>query len=241
MKERKGPLLLAEHVTKTYRKGARRTEALLDVSLCLGQGEILGIVGESGSGKSTLLRQIGCLGHPDAGHTFLDGRDITRCRTQDICGEVQMIFQDAGASFPPHRRIGEVLEEAVRQVGHCAKAEVEARCLELVELVGLQAKFLQRYPAELSGGQCQRMAIARALAGNPRLLLCDECTSALDVMAQKQILELLQELNGTQGFGVLFVSHDLAVVSCLCDRVLVLENGRCSAVGKVGQILKRSE
>ena len=86
MKERKGPLLLAEHVTKIYRKGARRTEALLDVSLCLGQGEILGIVGESGSGKSTLLRQIGCLEHPDAGHIFLDGRDITRCRTQDICG-----------------------------------------------------------------------------------------------------------------------------------------------------------
>lgn len=213
-------LLLVEHVTKTYRKGTRRTEALADVSLCLKSGEILGIVGESGSGKSTLLRQIGCLEHPDTGRIFLDGREITKCRTQDICEDVQMIFQDASASFPPRRRIGDVLQEAVRQVGHCAKTESKARCLELVEQVGLPAELLERYPGELSGGQCQRMAIARALAGNPRLLLCDECTSALDVMAQKQILELLRELNKKQGFGILFVTHDLDVVERFCDRVL---------------------
>lgn len=213
-------LLLAEHVTKTYRKGARQTEALADVSLCLRPGEILGIVGESGSGKSTLLRLIGCLEHPDAGRIFLDGKEITKCRTQDICEDVQMIFQDAGASFPPRRRIGDVLQEAVRQVGHCAKTEANARCLELVEQVGLPAAFLERYPEELSGGQCQRMAIARALAGNPRLLLCDECTSALDVMAQKQVLELLQTLNKRQGFGILFVSHDRNVVERFCDRAI---------------------
>ena len=213
-------LLLAEHVTKTYRKGVRQTEALADVSLCLRPGEILGIVGESGSGKSTLLRLIGCLEHPDAGHIFLDGKEITKCRTQDICEDVQMIFQDAGASFPPRRRIGDVLQEAVRQVGHCAKTEANARCLELVEQVGLPAAFLERYPEELSGGQCQRMAIARALAGNPQLLLCDECTSALDVMAQKQVLEMLQTLNKRQGFGILFVSHDRNVVERFCDRAI---------------------
>lgn len=225
------PLLEVRHATKEY----KRVRALDDVSFTLEAGEVLGIVGESGSGKSTLLRQIACLEHLTSGEIRLAGREITRAAPRDICREVQFVFQDAAASFDPRMTVRQSLHETLRLLS--SASDPAARLTELLRQVGVPAELADRRPAQLSGGQCQRMAIARALAANPAVLLCDEVTSALDVSAQAQIVHLLSELRRTHGFAIVFVSHDLALVSSLCDRVLVLQNGRCVEQGAANAII----
>ena len=232
------PLLEVRHATKEYKRGSRCVRALDDVSFTLQPGEILGIVGESGSGKSTLLRQIACLEHLDSGELLLDGRDVTHAAPRDVCRRVQLVFQDAAASFDPRRTVRQSLYEPLRLLG--GEPDPAARVTELLRQVGVPEELADRRPAQLSGGQCQRAAIARALAIEPRLLICDEITSALDVTVQKEILELLNALRTRQGRGlsILFISHDISLVQQFCDRVLVMYRGEIVEEGTPDEVIR---
>lgn len=227
-------LLEGRDISKSYTRKGIRTEALRDVSFTLDQGEILGVVGESGSGKSTLLRLLSGLEKPDKGDLLLEGRPLPSKRTRAQFRTIQMIFQDAAASFQPRRKISASIREAVKSL--CG---MEPDMEELCALVGLSPELAERYPRELSGGQCQRFAIARAVAASPRILLCDEITSALDVSSQALLLRLIRDVCLEKGISALFVSHDLAVVSCLCDRVLVMYGGAVVEEGPVREIIER--
>ena len=228
-------ILEANHICRRYRRRGVQVDALTDVSLRLEQGEILGVVGESGSGKSTLLRLISGLEAPDAGTLTLDGAPLSPRRTRADYRRIQMIFQDAVGSFHPRRKIADSIREAVRNL---SDAREEPDWQTLCAMVQLPLELAERYPRDLSGGQCQRFAIARAMAVHPRILLCDEITSALDVSSQAQILRLLSALHRDKGMSVIFVSHDLAVVRALCDRVMVLYGGRCVEEGPAAEVIQ---
>ena len=229
-------ILEGRHINKTYARGKTSVRALADVSFTLGDGEILGVVGESGSGKSTLLRQISGLEAPDSGELLLNGRALGKKRTREDLRTIQMIFQDAVGSFHPRRTIAASIRESVRNLcGRNAAPDLEGLC----ELVGLDPSLAGRYPRSLSGGQCQRFAIARAVAVGPKILLCDEFTSALDVSSQAQVLKLLADVVREQHMSAVFVSHDLAVVSCICDRVMVMYRGEVVEEGGVRAVIDR--
>ena len=204
------------------------------MSFELKYGEILGIVGTSGSGKSTLLRLISGLEAPDAGSVVFDGRELGQKRALADKRDIQMIFQDAGASFHPRRTIASSINDAYQSLmGKGAVLVLDSLCIE----AGLNSCLARRYPGSLSGGQCQRFAIARAIASSPRVLLCDEITSALDVSSQAQILELLSSLRAETGMSMIFVSHDIAVVSTLCDRIAVMRGGDIVEQGNTKSII----
>jgi len=227
-------LLEGKNITKAYTRGGIRVDALKGVSFTLADGEILGIVGESGSGKSTLLKLISGLEKPDGGELLLSGEPLTQRRTKAQYRAIQMIFQNAVGSFNPRRRVSASIRDAVRSLcGPGAEADIAALCAT----VGLDPRLAERYPGELSSGQCQRFAIARAVAVNPGVLLCDEITSALDVSTQAQVLELLAAVCREKHMAALLVSHDLAVVSCLCSRVMVLYRGELVEEGPVRRII----
>lgn len=233
------PVLKGCNVSKTYKKGNRACCALKNVNFCLYPGEILGVVGESGSGKSTLLKMIAGLENVSGGKILMDDRNITDAGPGDVCHEMQMVFQEATASFDPKMRVADSIGESLSKLcGIRGREKKRARVRELMELVGMQEELADRYPAHLSGGQCQRMAIARAISARPKVLLCDEVTSALDVSAQAQIVELLAGLRRRLGISVIFVSHDLALVGSLCDRVMVLQNGECIEEGTTEDVIK---
>lgn len=227
-------LFECRNLTRSFREGRQSVEALRGASFALRRGECLGVVGESGSGKSTLLRVISGLEPSDAGEMFLEGRPL-RARGKAELRAMQMIFQDARGSFNPRRRIRASIAETMRNLrGECTDAQIDA----LIGRVGLDPALSRRYPGELSGGQCQRLAIARAISVSPKLLLCDEITSALDVSAQAQILELLAALSREMEMAVIFVSHDLALVSCLCARALVMRAGEIVESGEMSELLR---
>lgn len=227
-------ILSVKDLCRSYERNDIKTEALHDVSFELKYGEILGIVGTSGSGKSTLLRLISGLEAPDAGSVVFDGRKLGQKRALADKRDIQMIFQDAGASFHPRRTIASSINDAFQSLmGKGAVLDLDSLCIE----VGLNSCLARRYPSSLSGGQCQRFAIARAIASSPRVLLCDEITSALDVSSQAQILELLSSLRAETGMSMIFVSHDIAVVSTLCDRIAVMRGGAIVEEGKTESIL----
>ena len=228
-------ILEGRHICKRYKRRGVSVDALSDVSFRLEEGEILGVVGESGSGKSTLLRQISGLETPDSGELLLDGAPLPAKRTKAHYRTIQMIFQDAVGSFQPRRRIDASIREAVRNL---SDAREEPDWQTLCTMVQLPLELAERYPRDLSGGQCQRFAIARAMAVHPRILLCDEITSALDVSSQAQILRLLADLHREKGMSVIFVSHDLAVVRTLCDRVMVLYGGKLVEEGAVADVIR---
>ena len=224
-------------VHKTYRVRGNDVQALKGVDLKLYQGEILGVVGESGSGKSTILRQICGMETPGVGDVHLDGK-------------YQYIFQDAYASFDPRMTIRQSLYESIRnaakrdgkpsQRGNRVP-EYDERIRTYLEQVGLSEELLDRFPSRLSGGQCQRMAIARALVADPEVLLCDEITSALDVTAQREVVELLVRLQKELGLSIIFVSHDLALVHSFCDRILVLKSGEVVTCGDAATVIQNTE
>ena len=224
-------------VHKTYRVRGNEIQALKGVDLKLYQGEILGVVGESGSGKSTILRQICGMETPEVGDVHLDGK-------------YQYIFQDAYASFDPRMTIRQSLYESIRnaakrdgkpsQRGNRVP-EYDERIRTYLEQVGLSEELLDRFPSRLSGGQCQRMAIARALVADPEVLLCDEITSALDVTAQREVVELLVRLQKELGLSIIFVSHDLALVHSFCDRILVLKSGEVVTCGDAATVIQNTE
>ena len=228
-------VLEGKGLAKRYRKHASTIEALRGVDFCLNDGEILGVAGESGSGKSTLLKLIAGLEPPSSGTLLLHGRALGYRRTREEYRTMQMIFQDATASFHPRRTVLDSIAETVRSLrGKGATADAGA----LASMVGLPAELIRRYPRQLSGGQCQRFAIARAMAVQPEILLCDEITSALDVSSQAQILRLLSEICRESHTSAIFVSHDLAVIRCLCDRVMVMKDGAVVEQGDAAQIIR---
>ena len=233
-------LLEAEHLTKVFaQRGKEPFKAVDDVSFSLQAGETLGIVGESGSGKSTLAKMITRLTDITDGTLKFQGKDITKLKQsqlRDVYGNIQMVFQNPAGSFDPRRTLGDGIGESLRNRG-MKKADIAIRVKELLEQCGLEEELAKRYPHEVSGGQCQRAAIARALAVEPKVLICDEATSSLDVTIQKQIMELLEELKDTHGLSFIFICHNLALVQSFCDKVLVLNDGKVVESGKPDAII----
>jgi oligopeptide transport system ATP-binding protein len=218
-------------LTVSFPVGRRRLVAVEDVSFELAEGESLGIVGESGCGKTTVARCIVGLQQPDAGVVSIDGVEMGSNRDRAQRRAVQLVFQDPYSSLNPRMSIGSMLTQllATHDLAHGAAAQ--ARCRELLALVGLPPDALSRYPGAFSGGQRQRIAIARALAVEPHIIVADEPVSALDVSIQATILELFADLRDRLGISLIMISHNLAAVRHVCDRVAVMYLGRLVEVG----------
>ena len=224
------PILKVRNLTKVFsRAGQEDFTAVNSIRFDLSPGECLGIIGESGSGKTTAVNMITRLLDATSGNIVLDGMDVTHLKGKElrkVYRKMQMVFQTPTDSFDPRRTLGDGIGESLRNIGMSRK-ETREEVERLLGKCGLPADFADRYPHQVSGGQCQRAAIARALAVKPRLLICDEATSALDVTVQKEILELLNELRSQQGnsLSILFICHDISLVQQFCDRVVVMYHG----------------
>ena len=220
--------------------GVSRDQILFDVSLDLEQGSCLGILGESGSGKSTLGRVICGLLKPDSGSYQLDGTAVyvSRAGKKLLQNRLSVVFQDYTTSANPRFRIRDVLAEGIRVWERKSKEKIDrtAECRRLMELVGLNETYLDRFPHELSGGQLQRVCIARAVACRPELILFDEAISSLDAHTQVQIMDLLRELKEKLNLTYVFITHDLTSVTYLCDQVMFLYHGRVTEHIQVNQI-----
>ena len=228
-------VIQVENIVKSFRDKKQQVLAVDHVSLHLDEGEIVGIIGESGSGKSTVLRLLSGIMKPDEGVVMLFDKPLDtsdRSRFRDL----QMIFQDARASFDKQYTIEQSLNE-VRK--HLNPTALENRFL--LQEVGLDISFANKYPHEMSGGECQRAAIARALACDPKVLLCDEITSALDVITQEKICSLLTHLCHQHHISAIFVSHDLPLVSNLCDRVMIMKDGKVVEEGKTKDVMRNPQ
>lgn len=234
------PILRLENVKKIYGRGANRVQALRGVSLDIMPGEIFGIIGLSGAGKSTLIRCINLLERPQAGRIYIDGVDVTDYKGKSLRmmrRHIGMVFQHF--NLLTNRTALRNVTFPMEIVG-VPKAERERRALELLSFVGLRDKA-HRYPAELSGGEKQRIGIARALATEPRILLCDEPTSALDPETTKSFLNLLKDINRRLGLTIVMVTHQMHVVQAVCRRVAVLDKGQVAEVGPVEKVFSAPE
>ena len=245
------PILLDVKGLKTWfpiRRGIlQRTvghvKAVDDVSFFVRRGETLGLVGESGCGKTTVGRTLLRLIPNSGGDVRFDGKDVFGASAVDmrrLRREMQIIFQDPGGSLNPRMRVGSIIGEPLEVHGLTQSAdETRAKVEELLVKCGLWKQAADRYPHEFSGGQRQRIGIARALSLNPRLIVCDEPTSALDVSIQSQILNLLGDLQDEMGLSYLFISHDMAVIHHICDRIAVMYNGKIVEEGSRDEIINR--
>ena len=234
------PLLRAENVVVEYGSRRKPNRVLHEVSLEVGAGECVGLVGESGSGKSTLGKAILGLVPVAGGSIAFDGRDITHLKGRErraLASDIQVVFQDPYGSLNPAMTIGDILSEPLLTSGLTAK-DAEVRVREMLDRVRLPATAMERYPSEFSGGQRQRVAIARALVRRPRLIVCDEPVSALDLTTQATILDLFIELQRDTGVSYLFVSHDLGVVRRVCHRVAVMYRGEIVETGEGEQVTR---
>ncbi len=238
------PLLELRGVTRRYRmpreallRAPPMLTAVNDISLTLLRGQTLGVVGESGSGKSTLARMIMAFEPPDEGAVLFDGADLNQLGAADLRRarqRFQMVFQDPFGSLDPRRTVGWSIAEPLRVTG---ARDIGRRVAEALDQVGLRAADARKYPHEFSGGQRQRIAIARAIVTRPALLVADEAVSALDVSVQAQILNLLMDLQEELGLAMVFISHDLAVVACICDQMLVMRHGDCVEFGETAHVV----
>ena len=236
-----GTLLRFDNVSMHFDDAAGRVQAIDSISFSLAQRELLGIVGESGSGKSTVAKLLTGLHLPTSGSILLDGKDITHAHGKErraLYTRIQMVFQDAVGSFNPRRTIGAMIGETICRLCTPDERDTKRRVAELLTEVGLPTSYAMRYPHEMSGGECQRAAIARAMAVHPEILVCDEATSALDVSVQAKIIALLLHLQREHGMSLLFISHDLPLVSSIADRVLIMQNGRIVEQGETSRVLR---
>lgn len=240
------PILEVKHLTKVFeRQGQPACTAVDHISFALSPGECLGVIGESGSGKSTVANMITRLTEPTEGEIFLDGENITRAGGKALrtaYRKMQMVFQTPGESFDPRCTLGDGIGESLRNIG-LSRSETAAAVAALLRQCGLTPEFASRYPHQVSGGQCQRAAIARALAVKPMLLICDEATSALDVTIQKEILDLLHDLRAQRGrdLTLLFICHDIALVQTFCTRLLVMYKGKIVEQGTPDEIIRNPQ
>lgn len=235
-------ILVCENLTMTFDDGEYIVHALKNVSFSLRKNEVLGIIGESGSGKSTIAKLITRLYQPTGGNIFLGGRSIVRLKRQaqkEVYTKVQMVFQDAVGSFNPRRKIGESISDTLCRLCGEKKHTAGKEAARLLEDVGLPGDYAEKYPHELSGGECQRAAIARAMSVHPEILICDEATSALDVSAQAKIVELLMHLRRIRNVSILFITHDLPLVSNISDRILIMNEGELVEEGSTEEVITR--
>ncbi|CAM5762737.1 ABC transporter ATP-binding protein [Labrys miyagiensis] len=229
-----GPLLEITGLASSVRAAGRRHQILSGVGMAIGRGEIVGLAGGSGSGKTTLARAILRLIDIDEGSILFEGRDLTRLAgsaLRQVRSRLQMVFQDPMAAFNPRARVERIIGDPLSIWKRGGEREQRRGVEELLGRVGLPSRLLRRYPHELSGGQRQRVAIARALATDPRLIVLDEPVSALDVSVRAQILNLLLDIREREGTALLFIAHDLAVMSAFCDRLCVMDRGRIVEAG----------
>jgi peptide/nickel transport system ATP-binding protein len=231
----KAPMITISDLGVSFGKGARRFDAVRDVSLDIAEGEAFGLVGESGSGKSSVLNAIAGLIADHSGDIRIDGTPVRPSRTHAQRRFVQMVFQDPYGSLHPRHTIDKIIAEPARIHG---LSDVEQRVDRALADVGLKPEHRFRFPHQLSGGQRQRVAIARAIVLEPRVLLLDEPTSALDVSVQAEVLNLLRRLRRERGFTSIMVSHNLAVVAYMCDRVAVMSRGRILETGASADLAK---
>jgi peptide/nickel transport system ATP-binding protein len=241
------PLLEVIDVSKHFRtgrglfSGGDVVHAVDGVSFEVREGETLGLVGESGCGKSTLGRCIVRLHEPTGGSIRFDGEDITQVKGKQLRAlrrDVQIVFQDPYASLNPRRRLGHIVGMPMQVHGMGSPSEIRLRVAELLGLVGLSPEHVNRYPHEFSGGQRQRIGVARALAVNPRLVVCDEPVSALDVSIQAQVVNLLDDLQDDLGLTYVFIAHDLAVVRHVSDRIAVMYLGKLVEVAPAEELYR---
>ncbi len=222
-------ILEVKNLTKYFQTAAGNLHAVDGVSFTIEEGKTLGIVGESGCGKSTTGRAILKLVEPTSGQIFFEGKDITKYSRREmrpLRQKMQMVFQDPFSSLDPRQTVMKLISEPIVEHKLLHKRDIELRTLELMETVGLAERYINVYPHELDGGRRQRIGIARALAANPRLIVCDEPVSALDVSIQAQILNLLQELKEKIGLTYIFITHDLSVVKYFADDIAVMYLGK---------------
>ena len=218
-------MIQLEHISKSFVTASGTVHAVQDVNLQIGEGEIFGIIGFSGAGKSTLVRCINLLERPTEGRVIVDGEDLTAMdlkKLREVRKKIGMIFQHF--NLMRSRTVFQNIAFPLKKSG-LSKAEKEKKIESLLKLVGLSDKK-DAYPSQLSGGQKQRVAIARALANDPKVLLCDEATSALDPQTTQSILKLLKQVNETLGITIVLITHEMAVVKDICDRVAIMEQGR---------------
>jgi oligopeptide/dipeptide ABC transporter ATP-binding protein len=238
------PLLELDGVRRYFNSDAGQVRALDGVSLALNRGETLGLVGESGCGKSTLGRVSLGLEPVDAGRVLLDGSDLAALghgALRQARRRMQMVFQDPVGSLNPRMRVGDIVGEPIRELEGVSRGAARERGTQLLDRVGLPASYARRYPSELSGGQAQRVAIARSLSVRPALLVADEAVSSLDVSVAAQILNLLAELRKELSIAYLFISHDLAAVEHVSDRVAVMYLGRIVELGGAVDVFRRPQ
>ena len=231
-------LFEAKDLTKKYDK-----TVLNHLDFSIDEGEVVGIIGVSGCGKSTTVKMLTHLLKPDSGEILLEGTEIQHLKgkaLKKLYTEIQMVFQIPQDSFDPRRTLGDSIMESMRN-HNVSRKEAQNRLWQLLQQVELPSELADRYPNQVSGGQCQRAAIARALAVNPKILICDEATSALDVTVQAQIIELLKRLQQEMDLSILLISHDLALVQHLCDRVIVMYQGNIVEQGTPDRVINAPE
>lgn len=244
-------ILVAKHLVKTYSQrsgkfgfGSTLVKALDDVSISLREGSTLAVVGESGSGKSTLARCLLQLQPLDSGEVLFAGQDLAKLAGADLRNvrkNLQMVFQDPFASLNPRMRVGEIVGEGLLIHGLGSSVEQQKNVITMLKRVGLTEADMQKYPHEFSGGQRQRIGIARALVLKPKVVVCDEPVSALDVSIQAQILLLLKELQAEMALSYVFISHDLRVVRHIADDIVVMNQGKVVEQGSVVDIYEQPQ
>ncbi len=233
-------MIKLQNLRKDYVVNKKAVTALKRIDITIEQGEIFGVIGHSGAGKSTLIRCINLLERPTQGSVIIDGVDLTTLSKR----ELQKARQDIGMIFQHFNLISSstIFENVAfpLRLAKKSKAEVDSRVNELLKLVGL-SEHAKKYPSQLSGGQKQRVGIARALANDPKVLLCDEATSALDPMTTQSILRLLADINRKTGITIILITHEMQVIQEICDRVAVIDNGEIVEAGKVAEVFLRPQ
>ncbi len=231
-------VLRVSSIKKTFSKGGKSNTVINEVSFTVNKGQCVGIVGESGCGKSTIARIISGLLDCDEGEISLSGNILSKnskVRLKEVQGKIQMVFQMSTESFNPRIKLGKSIKEAMSKT--LTSVEKEEKLKNLFDECLLEYELADRYPKEVSGGQCQRAAIARALASDPELLICDEATSALDVTVQHNIIKLLKNIQKNRDMAILFICHDIALVQQFCDYILVMDEGKIIEEGTVNEII----